>query len=713
MQHTPAYTCDTLPSEAEPTPGTCFGQSSYCHDSYSAEIVAIIVGLLIAPPEGNTNIKCDNQGVTQVAPNLANRTRRAQLKTPFHDLYRVVTFLLSARTTEIDWVRAHVGIPSNEVADTLAKTAAQCIKHHTTDINPDALPLDALMALCCLPINISIYPRKITRVDGMHLTTDAINYRDSGTPAHGGYAKPLKALFHTNASKAYAKTTHRGSTAPFYDPTMCDLALWKRGLIGKILDPLNRHLESHIVKLAAHYHTSPATLDRKNTSWREKRAKDQFFSQHGLVEPTTGTSEATSAYMTLYNTQDRTCPACTQHLSFHEYTDTLTHLLTNCTHPPIVAAKEIAITNLGARLINMGAPNWATAKPKPSFEPTPAANPEHDSTEPNLWHLLTPPPPTSRRPPPPNPPVAAPPLEPTLAPASITLRVTGHREAKIASAYLHSYLTALHPNPHPTASELRLLPNRTTPATCSDVLHPSFTLAARELYDINTELFASPPYLSPHLTNHQLRSPHPHLATMTPSTWTETQRAIGITQVNDPLLHEAIQQAHRINTQDTSCTILIIIGALTPRVTLILAQYPPTETSHHMASSLPQPHVELLNGTQGSTIALSARLPEQCTILRFGHGPSILTFLNHRALQPLIPSHSTTPTKIAHANTVHKLIGNTFQWFAPALQPPQNQIAINGIPPQPQDAPANNDLPPPKRPPSPPQYPEIYPQGGK
>jgi len=241
------------------------------------------------------------------------------------------------------------------------------------------------------------------------------------------------------------------------------------------------------------------------------------------------------------------------------------------------------------------------------------------------------------------------------------------------------------------------------------VLHPSFTLAARELYDINTELFASPPYLSPHLTNHQLRSPHPHLATMTPSTWTETQRAIGITQVNDPLLHEAIQQAHRINTQDTSCTILIIIGALTPRVTLILAQYPPTETSHHMASSLPQPHVELLNGTQGSTIALSARLPEQCTILRFGHGgPSISTFLNHRALQPLIPSHSTTPTEIAHANTMHKLIGNTFQWFAPALQPPQNQIAINGIPPQPQDAPANNDLPPsPNDPPLPPSIPKY------
>jgi len=218
MQHTPAYTCDTLPSEAEPTPGTCFGQSSYCHDSYSAEIVAIIVGLLIAPPEGNTNIKCDNQGVTQVAPNFANRTRRAQLKTPFHDLYRVVTFLLSARTTEIDWVRAHVGIPSNEVADTLAKTAAQCIKHHTTDINPDALPLDALMALCCLPINISIYPRKITRVDGVHLTTDAINYRDSGTPRTRRLRKTTESALPHKCQQSLRKNHSQRQHSPFLRP---------------------------------------------------------------------------------------------------------------------------------------------------------------------------------------------------------------------------------------------------------------------------------------------------------------------------------------------------------------------------------------------------------------------------------------------------------------------------------------------------------------
>ena len=109
---------DTLSFE-DTIPSAIFGRSPHCRDSYSAEIVAIIGALLMPPPENSAHIVSDNEPSVTVIPTFATRTRRKQMQLQYHNLFRITAFLISARSTILEWVRAHIGNVPNEVADAL------------------------------------------------------------------------------------------------------------------------------------------------------------------------------------------------------------------------------------------------------------------------------------------------------------------------------------------------------------------------------------------------------------------------------------------------------------------------------------------------------------------------------------------------------------------------------------------------------------------
>jgi hypothetical protein len=103
-----------------------------------------------------TIVSTDNKGVQQVASSFQSRSRRKQLRTPYYNIYRLVTTLLRTAPATIERVRSHVGIRGNELADQLAKAGAD---PSTTTLQPDthleSLAIDTLYDMCKLEVAVS------------------------------------------------------------------------------------------------------------------------------------------------------------------------------------------------------------------------------------------------------------------------------------------------------------------------------------------------------------------------------------------------------------------------------------------------------------------------------------------------------------------------------------------------------------------------------
>ena len=102
-----------------------------------------------------------------------------------------------------------------------------------------------------------------------------------------------------------------------------------------------------------------------------------------------------------------------------------------------------------------------------------------------------------------------------LAPA-----LSANRHRHIAAQYLFSlaYRTSVSPTSPITPDLLDSLPIFTSPAQCAQVLHPALIEAAIHLYDCNTGINATPPYLDPRLPLHLSTNP----SSLLPSLGTHT-----------------------------------------------------------------------------------------------------------------------------------------------------------------------------------------------
>jgi ribonuclease HI len=219
--HSPTTTSTDIPLTPEllttpdPLRGTVFGSSRLCSNSYSAEITALIAGHLLIPHSQPLHIYSDCLGSLQVAQNFSARSRREKIKTSYHNLFRVFTLLQHLRPATLSWTKAHVGIPGNEIADTLAKAGA--LPHETVitpQFTPQDLAIDALYEACKLPVGPVIFPRTLhTLLPKLSFTTTTPAPLHSPSPFSppGNPYKPLLAQFQQIATAAFRASSARGA----------------------------------------------------------------------------------------------------------------------------------------------------------------------------------------------------------------------------------------------------------------------------------------------------------------------------------------------------------------------------------------------------------------------------------------------------------------------------------------------------------------------
>ena len=363
-------------------PGTCFGRSNLCHDAYTAEIVAIIAALVVVPTNNPIRIIADNQPVILVTPSFATRSARQQLKTANHNLYRVLTFLLSLRPdVKLEWVRSHVGVQNNEVADRLAKAGATGSRNLIPAINPQTLPIQTLYDLCRLPFEIHFTPVKVTQTQAQGYTT-TITQQPPVIPT-GNIKKHTTKLFATLASQAFQHTSYRAQSfkqLPQHEAV--DYTLWNLGISGKIQSVRTQHLDAHMLKLATHSHFSITSLLLRSKEWHAHfRKPDPPPPPPPVVLPLTPTlhthspANPAARYDALWEETQPVCLACGALLSREEAENNLLHILsTRCTNTHVASLREGCHNNLSRRLIPLGAPDWWSTDPTSSLtNPTPVS----------------------------------------------------------------------------------------------------------------------------------------------------------------------------------------------------------------------------------------------------------------------------------------------------------------------------------------------------
>ena len=248
------------------------GTNPLCTNPYDAELVGLIAAHLLIPLSQGIHIHTDSHSAMQVLQAFAKKSRRRQLKIQNHDLFRILSYLQSIRSTEISWCKAHVGIPGNEVADTLAKAGASGTESPYQAQLPDALPIMAVLhAACRSQITIRLHPvafkKQTTNGD---FTTQLLPTQQESTKIHGDHFKPILGVFQKIAATAYKNTSNGGHT--FHHTTeLCeaqvDNTLWHKALKGGITSPENRHFTAHVVKLAGSGHISYSDLMASAPEW--------------------------------------------------------------------------------------------------------------------------------------------------------------------------------------------------------------------------------------------------------------------------------------------------------------------------------------------------------------------------------------------------------------------------------------------------------------
>ena len=238
-----------------PIPGTSYGSHPDCTNSYSAEIVGLIAAHTLTPFSQDLIIKSDCRPALQVARAFATRSRRKQLQTNYHNLFRTLAALDAMRpSTTLEWVRAHVGIEGNEIADTLAKlgAAGSPAGGPRADSPPEYLPLNDLLAQSSLAVSVRITPCTLQQaLPALTFTTALDNTSPPITPV-GKYFPDLLSSFRKVAAQAFRATSAHGADwhTDQRDRAAACATLWAAGLQGRLASSAHRHASAHMIKLA-------------------------------------------------------------------------------------------------------------------------------------------------------------------------------------------------------------------------------------------------------------------------------------------------------------------------------------------------------------------------------------------------------------------------------------------------------------------------------
>jgi ribonuclease HI len=288
------------------------GTSPLAVCSYSAEIMAAIHALLLSPEGASARVVTDCLGVASVAASFHTRSPRRQLNLRFHNLYRVLNFLLRLRPASISWTRSHVGTLGNEIADRVAKDAAAVQPKLTSAAPASAFPIQDLYDLCKLPVALVGHLFSVTRARP-GCTPHLSRADGSATSPSGGYAPFLRELFGRRAYSALLLSSSSSAALPEVERCV-DVSLWSAALAGKVLHPIQRRLDAHALKLAHCLHTSLASLARTNAAW---------FAAHRVTPPRRIVLGVGSSPPFGFLDQAGTCPACSAVMSVTDYSDTI------------------------------------------------------------------------------------------------------------------------------------------------------------------------------------------------------------------------------------------------------------------------------------------------------------------------------------------------------------------------------------------------------
>jgi len=107
-------------------PGVVLGKSGWAGNSYTAEILGLLAGLVITPPWMGMEQCIDCQGVIDVTTSYNRLPLSKQIRKSYHQLFNVIGALLERRTadTHLTEVKAHDTDMENEGGDGFAKLAA-------------------------------------------------------------------------------------------------------------------------------------------------------------------------------------------------------------------------------------------------------------------------------------------------------------------------------------------------------------------------------------------------------------------------------------------------------------------------------------------------------------------------------------------------------------------------------------------------------------
>ena len=339
-------------------------------------------------------------------------------------------------------------------------------------------------------------------------------------------------------------------------------------------------------------------------------------------------------------------------MTLSEHSNSLLHILTSCSHPALIHAREQAIYSLGERLYHIGSPNWWTLPPSQL-----TLNPPFD---------------IDNIPSPPHEPLTVLPPETYMAlfvrrQTSIPLpSLRKDRPRHLAAPFLLSlaFQTAISPDNPITSTLVDSLPSFITPEQCAQILHPAFIDAALDVYSSNTGVNAFPPYLDPRLRQHLTTHPSSLLPSIGAETVSHSHNLLGTISSVDPHILTLLDLAA---TRSSTC-LLLIQGPLLPSTRRFLEHSAiPAEIRSYPPNFFPQPHAELLEGSHGFTRSTSTRLNHPTTWLRYGPGPALDAFLSHPSLRPHLLLDKSDPLHHPPAppQEVFYELGHTLQWFIP------------------------------------------------
>ena len=333
---------DPLTKEGDPERDNYYtqgGASRHAASSYSAELCGILMGVIMDNDVHQVEHYLDNLAAKLALASFTRLSFGQQIKRRNHGLLRAITARIKERewAYNIHWVKGHDGYTYNEIADEVAKEAAE---KGSTNSRFDRYiethePLYWVGAVT--------YTIEDT---GPHMgLTRAWTARERPQPL-GSIKEFVQTIADTEASTAAGMSSQRHATIPKWAWERVDHKTLKNGLTGRIHSCLDRYLDSHFARAFLQIHNSLYQILKTRPEERAERLL------HGMNEPETLTADTLSEHF------DMTCPLCPRQLSESEAMNSTEHLLWHCENTQICGVREKTQQDITNSLASIGPVGW-------------------------------------------------------------------------------------------------------------------------------------------------------------------------------------------------------------------------------------------------------------------------------------------------------------------------------------------------------------------